>query len=295
MTQGRFLAVLVGLGLGWGLTQPLGKMATTTGHKPFGLIFWQLVICTAVLGALTLGRGRGLPRNRAALRFFVVVALLGTLIPNFTFYLSAARLPSGIMSIIVSTIPLIAFPIALVLGMDRFSWRRLAGLGLGLLGVLLIVLPQASLPDPAMAAFLPVAMVGPLFYALENTFVARTGMAGMDAVQAMFGASLAGLILCVPVILVLGHGYMMPIPPEPADWALIVSSALHALMYASFIWLAARAGSVFAAQSSYITTAAGVVWAMVLLGERFSPWIWAAVVVLLAGVSLVQPRPRAAG
>ncbi len=288
------VCLLVAIGVGWGATQPLGKIATMTGHQPFGLIFWQLVICTAILGALTLARGRRLALTPAALRFYLVVALLGTLIPNFTFYLSAARLPSGIMSIIISTIPLIAFPIALMLGMDRFSWRRLAGLGLGLTGVLLIVVPKAGLPDPAMVAYLPVAMVGPLFYALENTFVARNGMAGMDAVQAMFGASLAGLILSVPLVLVSGQGFMMPLPPGPAEWALILSSAAHALLYASFIWLAARAGSVFAAQSSYITTAAGVVWAMLLLGERFSPWLWAAVAVLLAGVSLVQPRPRAA-
>jgi drug/metabolite transporter (DMT)-like permease len=176
--------------------------------------------------------------------------------------------------------------------MDKFSPRRLGGLGLGLAGVLLIALPSASLPDPAMAAFLPLAMVGPLFYALESTYVARVGTAGMDAVQAMFGASLVGLILCVPVMLAMGDWFAMPLPPGRVEWALIGSSALHALLYASFVWLAAHAGAVFAAQSSYIVTASGVVWAMVILGERFSPWVWAAAAVMLAGLSLVQPRLR---
>ena len=178
--------------------------------------------------------------------------------------------------------------------MDRFSWRKAAGLALGLLGVLLIAVPQTSLPDRAMVAFLPVAMVGPLFYALENTYVARTGMAGMDAVQAMFGASLAGLILCVPMMLAMGHWFAMPLPPGRAEWALILSSALHALIYSAYVWLAARAGSVFASQCSYIVTAAGLLWATLLLGERFSPWVWAAVAVMLLGLSLVQPRNRQA-
>ena len=53
-----------------------------------------------MLGALTLGRGKRLPFHRDALQFYLVVALLGTLIPNFTFYYSVARLPAGIMSII---------------------------------------------------------------------------------------------------------------------------------------------------------------------------------------------------
>jgi drug/metabolite transporter (DMT)-like permease len=286
-------AMLLGMGVGWGLTQPLGKIAASTGHPAFGLIFWQLVVCTFVLGALTLIRGKGLATTPAALRFYVVVAVLGTLIPNASFYISVTRLPSGIMSILISMVPLLAFPIALALRTDQFSARRLGGLALGLAGVLLIALPSASLPDPAMVAYLPLAMVGPLFYALESTYVARVGTAGMDAVQAMFGASLVGLILCFPVMLAAGHWFAMPLPPGRVEWALIASSALHALLYASFVWLAAHAGAVFAAQCSYIVTASGVVWAMVILGERFSPWVWAAAVVMLAGLALVQPRIKA--
>lgn len=229
---------LVLLGLGWGSTQPLGKIAASTGHKPFGLIFWQLLVCVVVLGGLTLLRGKRLPLNAAALRFYVVIAVLGTLVPNATFYISIARLPAGIMSILISVVPLIAFPIALALGAERFSRRRAAGLALGMIGVCLIALPSASLPDPRMAAFLPLAMVGPLFYALESTYVARANFDGMDAVQAMFGASLMGLILCAPIMLALGHWFAMPLPPGRAEGALILSSVLHALLYAGFVWLA---------------------------------------------------------
>lgn len=291
-SRAGYAIILALIGIGWGSTQPLGKIAASTGHPPFGLIFWQLVVCVLVLGALTLVRGKSLPLHRKALEFYVVVAFLGTLIPNYTFYVSVARLPSGIMSIIIATIPLMAFPIAMALGLDRFSLRRMIGILLGLSGVLLIVLPQTSLPDRAMVAFLPIAMIGPFFYALENTYVAARGTQGMDAIQAMFGASIAGLVFCAPVMLAMGHWFPMPLKPGLAEWALIGSSALHALLYASFVWLAARAGSVFASQSAYFTTASGIVWAMVLLGERFSPWVWAAAAVMLCGLALVAPRER---
>lgn len=293
MTRLHYAGALALIGIGWGSTQPLGKIAASTGHQPFGLIFWQLVVCVVVLGLLTVLRGKRLPLTRKAIEFYVVVAFLGTLIPNYTFYLSVARLPAGIMSIIIATIPLMAFPLAIALGMDRFSRRRAAGIVLGLSGVLLIALPEASLPDRAMVAFLPVAMIGPLFYALENTYVAARGTGEMDAIQAMLGASLAGLLFCGPLMLALGHWFAMPLPPGRAEWALIGSSALHALLYASFVWLAARAGSVFASQSSYFTTASGIVWAMVILGERFSPWVWAAAGLMLCGLMLVSPRERA--
>ncbi len=203
-SRAGYAIILALIGIGWGSTQPLGKIAASTGHPPFGLIFWQLVVCVLVLGALTLVRGKRLPLHRKALEFYVVVAFLGTLIPNYTFYVSVARLPSGIMSIIIATIPLMAFPIAMALGLDRFSLRRMIGILLGLSGVLLIVLPQTSLPDRAMVAFLPIAMIGPFFYALENTYVAARGTQGMDAIQAIFGASIAELVFCVCVSLVMG-------------------------------------------------------------------------------------------
>ena len=286
------VAVLLWLGIGWGSTHPLGKIATETGHGPFGLIFWQQVVMVVVLGAIALVRRKGMKLTGPALRFYVVVAVLGTIIPNGTFYASVAHLPSGVMSIIIAMIPMLAFPMALALGMDRFSALRLVGLAMGLTGVALLAAPGAALPDTAMLAWLPVALVGPLFYAMEATYVAWRGTQGMDALQAMLGASLMGLILCAPVMLVMDQSYA-PWPMERDDWALALSSALHALLYASYVWLAATAGAVFAAQSSYLVTAAGMIWAMVLLGERPSATVWLALAVMLAGVALVQPRERA--
>ncbi|WGV18154.1 DMT family transporter [Fuscovulum ytuae] len=286
------LAVLLCLGLGWGMTQPLGKMATAEGHGPFGLIFWQLVVCVLVLGALCLPRRKGLVFSRPALRFYVVVAALGTLIPNATFYLSIARLPSGVMSMIISAVPMIAFPLAVILGMERFGWLRLLGLCLGLVSVLLLAAPGAVLPDAAMAAFLPLAMVGPLCYALEGLYVARYGTAGMDPVQAMFGASVAGLIGVFPVAMLTGQFFDPFADFGQAEAALAGSSALHAVIYAAYVWLAFRAGAVFASQCSYIVTGAGIFWAMLLLGERFPPSLWLSLVLLLSGVALVSPRAR---
>lgn len=286
-----FVGVLLWLGIGWGSTHPLGKIATETGHGPFGLIFWQQVVMVVVLGAIALVRRKGMKLTAPALRFYAVVAVLGTIIPNGTFYASVAHLPSGIMSIIIAMIPMLAFPMALALGMDRFSALRLVGLAMGLLGVALLAAPGAALPEAAMLGWLPVALVGPLFYAMEATYVAWRGTHGMDALQAMLGASLMGLILCAPVMLVLDQSYS-PWPLGRDDLALALSSALHALLYASYVWLAATAGAVFASQSSYLVTAAGMIWAMVLLGERPSVTVWLALAVMLAGVALVQPRGR---
>lgn len=242
-----------------------------------------------LLGPLALAGPRG-PVGRRQLGLAGLIAVIGTLVPNTSFYLSVERLPAGIMSILIATVPLIAFPIALALGAERVEARRVLGLLAGIGGVALIALPAASLPDPAMAAFLPLAMVGPLFYAIEGNVVARTGTLGMSAVQAMALVSAVGAALALPLALATGQMFSPFATWGRAEAAMLAGSAAHAFAYAAYVWLAARAGAVFAAQCSYIVTGTGVLWAMALLGERFSPWVWAALVLMLAGLALVQPR-----
>jgi drug/metabolite transporter (DMT)-like permease len=194
------------------------------------------------------------------------------------------------MSILIATVPMLAFPMALVLGADRFSALRLAGLACGFAGVALIALPGASLPSAAMAAFLPLAMVGPLFYALESNVVAQTGTPGMTAVQAMALVSAVGAVLILPLVLATGQ-WFWPVPFGRAETGLFLGAAAHACAYAGYVWVAARAGAVFAGQTGYVVTGTGVLWAMLILGERFPPTVWLALAVILAGLALVQPRP----
>ena len=91
---------------------------------------------------------------------------------------------------------------------------RLVGLALGLTGVALLAAPGAALPDTAMLGWLPVALVGPLFYAIEATYVAYRRHAGDGCGAGDVGASLAGLMLCAPVMLGTDQGYS-PLAARP--------------------------------------------------------------------------------
>ncbi len=285
-------AALIVMGAGWGMTLPLTKIAVSEGYRQFGLIFWQSAIGAVLMGGLCLVTRRRLPMHGAALRTYLAIALIGTVFPNAASYQAAVYLPAGIVAILMSLVPMLALPIALALGNDSFQPRRLLGLALGLLAVLLIASPEASLPDRAMLVFLPLALIAPLFYAFEGNYVARWGTAGLDPVQVMAGASLFGMGITLPLALLSGQW----IDPRPVwgvpDLALMASAVIHAAAYTTYVWLVGRAGAVFAAQVAYLVTGFGVVWAMVLLGERYSLWVWAAFGVMMVGLTLVQPRPR---
>jgi drug/metabolite transporter (DMT)-like permease len=287
------LAVLILIGAAWGITQPFAKIAVSEGYRHFGIIFWQFALGGLLLGTINRARGRGLPTAPRHIALYVIIALIGTLLPNSASYTAAIHLPSGILSIVLSLVPMLSFPIALALGMDRFSALRLLGLCLGLAAILLIALPETSLPDRSMVWWLPLALVAPLFYAVEGNFVARFGTAGLDPVQVLLGASIMGSVMALPLALMTGQ-WISPLPPWGApDMAIVGSSVAHALAYAGYVWMVGRAGAVFAAQVSYLVTAFGIFWAWLLLGETYSGWIWAAVALMFMGLFLVQPRPAA--
>lgn len=110
----------------------------------------------------------------------------------------------------------------------------------------------------------------------------------------MLGSSLVGVAMAVPLMLMTGQ-YIPPLWPMPApQWALIGSSVVHVLVYATYVWLAGRAGAVFAVQVSYMVTGFGLIWANLILGEAYTSTIWVALAAIFAGMYLVQPRPTLA-
>lgn len=285
-----YFILLFLMGAAWGLTQPLSKIAVSTGYQHFGLIVWQLVFGVVILAAINLVRRRGLPLGRGHLVRYLVIAIVGTIIPNAFGYAAARHLPSGILSIVMSLVPMFSLPLALALRMERFNAARLTGLVFGAFAVVLLAGPNAALPDPDLAIWVLIAAIPPLCYALENTWVAHFGRLDLDPVQIILGASIVGLVMVVPLALATGQWIDIRNAWGPPEYALLASSALHIIAYCGYIWLIGRTGSVFASQVAYLVTGCGVLWAMVLLDERYSGWVWAALVLMLVGLFLVRPR-----
>jgi hypothetical protein len=69
-----------------------------------------------LLAAINRARGQGLPMETRHVALYVIIALIGTLLPNSASYTAAIHLPSGILSIVLSLVPMLSFPIALALG-----------------------------------------------------------------------------------------------------------------------------------------------------------------------------------
>lgn len=288
-----FVAVLLLLGAGWGLSIPLIKVTVSAGYLHFGLVFWQLAIGAAILGIFLALRGQLVRPTLPHLVVYLVIAVLGTIIPNSASYQAVAHLPAGIMSITIAAVPMFAFPIALALGIDRFQGIRFLGLALGMAGVVVLAAPGLTLPGAGLTFWLLMALVGPFCYGIEGNAVARWGTAGLDPVQVLFGASATGALVMAPVAWGTGHWIDPRAPWGGPEFAFLASAIIHACVYSGYVWLVKNAGSVFAAQVSYGVTLFGVVWAMLLLGERYQGGVWVALVLMMVGMFFVQPRKAA--
>jgi drug/metabolite transporter (DMT)-like permease len=186
----------------------------------------------------------------------------------------------------------LSFPIALSLGNDRFSARKLIGLTLGFGAVVLIAANSGSFEGDVTLWWIAVALVAPSFYALEGNVVAKWGTYGFDAIETLFWSSVFGLV--PSLLLALGTGQFIPVPTTwgTPEFAFLIIAVAHAVVYAGYVWLVSNAGPVFAAQVSYLVTIFGIFWAIVLLHEAYANGIWLALALMLSGMFLVQPRAR---
>lgn len=281
--------VLAAVGLGWGSGQLLSKIATGTDFHPLGMAFWQTVVGIVLFTGAALATGRRLPLSRAHLAFYLVCGLIGTALPHTLSFAAIRHLPVGVQSIVLSAVPMMTLLLSVPLGLDRAEPRRLAGLALGLVAVLMIAVPEASLPEPGQAAWLVLPVIVALSYAAENVVIARWRPPGLGPIEVMCGLTWGSAVLIAPAMLATG-GWEPLVRAGPEELALLGTSVVHVFCYFGLVWLIAHAGPVFASQVGYVVTAAGVAWGMAVLGERHSAWVWAALALMFAGLALVRPR-----
>ena len=284
--------ILLIVGVSWGLTAPLSKIAVSTGHHYLGLLIWQIIIMILSLGLIQIFRKKKLPLNLNCFWRYVLVALLGTILPNSIMYKAYFHLQSGIMSILVSIVPMIAFLLVLVLQMEKFEIRRFLGVLFGIFAIILIVFPKLDLGYLGEVGWILLALLSPLCYAIEGVWINKIGIAKLDPIEVILGASILGFFILIPIVALNGYWVTPYRVWGPAEFAITLSSLIHSIIYISYIWLIGKAGVIFASQVSYIYTASGIGFSIILLGEGYSLFVWAAVILMLMGLMMVRPSRR---
>lgn len=278
------------MGVAWGLTFSLAKIAVDGGAHPLGITLWQALLGATLLLTLTLARRCPLRLGRRFLNFYFLCALLGTAVPGVLFFYAALHVPVGVLSITVTLVPILTVLLSALLGVERLALGRVLGVLFGLCAVLLLVAPEESLPDPAAVPWVLVACAASACYAAENLVIALRMPPGANAFSVASGMFVVASLFLVPIIIWTDSFVSLAWPWGEVEWAIIGMSAISAVAYSLFIYLVNRAGPVFASQTAYVVTLSGVFWGIAIFGEAHSLWIWLSLLLMMVGLTLVRPR-----
>ncbi|WBL82167.1 DMT family transporter [Bradyrhizobium xenonodulans] len=105
---------------------------------PLTLVFLRAALGAAVLLPLLRMQGIGFPKSMSGWKPFVVIGLLNNVIPFSLIVIGQTFIPSGLASILNATTPLFAVMVMAAAGEEALQIRRVAGVALGLAGVIIL-------------------------------------------------------------------------------------------------------------------------------------------------------------
>ncbi|HET9029343.1 MAG TPA: EamA family transporter [Candidatus Aquilonibacter sp.] len=195
LTRALPWVALVTVWILWGSTY-LGIRVAVQTIPPFLMAGTRYVIAGLVLSAVMLAWKPGLLRElRAAQwRSLVTTAFLLLGIGNGFLCFAEMTVPSGVAAIVVATVPIWMVVIAALVNRTRIAAASLAGLALGMIGIVLL----AGMPGAGMPLLPTVLMlVGSFAWALGSVYARKHAeLRGNPLIPAleMFAG---GLILCI--------------------------------------------------------------------------------------------------
>ncbi|MDF3299643.1 DMT family transporter [Streptomyces tropicalis] len=275
----------------WGFSFLFIKVGTE-GFAPFQVTFGRLLFGTAVLAAVLAVKRERLPRGARTWGHLAVAAFLLNALPFSLFAYAELTIPSTLAGICNATSPLWGMVLSLVaLSEDRPTRVRVAGLGLGFLGVLTVLGAWQGFQG-LDATGTALALLASVSYPVGWIYVRRTLAGAPESHLSLTGGQLLLATLQLAVVTPLFTSLPSHLPVLP----LLAVAALGALgtglaMLVQY-GLVAEAGPTTAQMVTYfvpiIATAAGVA----VLGEHLTWSTPVGAVIVLAGAALTQARPR---
>jgi len=208
-------------------------------------------------------------------------------------YFAAPHLPAGLLALIVNTVPIMIYPLALLAKQERFQWFRLLAIIIAIAGLLCLILPKASFPDPQQASWVLWALITPLCFAIFATYINPRRPTRSSPLSLAAGMMAASTILLAPLVFTTHSFYPLTWPFSLPAWVIILEIVLSSLGYVLFFWLLKIAGPVYYSLVDGVVALTGLIWGMLLFGEHFNLWQGLAISLVLLAIALMTWKQNA--
>lgn len=260
-----------------------------------------LMLLRCLVGALVLlpiawvqrGGGRLVREARASSGRLLFAGTLNSAIPFALFGFAALTLNAGFSSILNATAPIFGAIVAFFWLKERLTPWRVAGLAIGVAGVVVLSWEKASFREGSAAGWAIVACLAATFcYGIAGNF-AKRHLADVHPLTVATGSQLGATI----VLLVPGLAVWPQQPPSAAAWAsvLALGSACTGLAYVLFFRLIANVSASAALSVTFLIPVFGIGWGWLFLAETLDPsmLVGGAIIVLGTALATGMLRPGA--
>lgn len=279
------------LSLIWGFSFLLIKVGTH-GYAPFQVTLGRLAFGTAVLAVAMVWRRERLPRGLRTWGHLAVAGFLLNALPFSLFAFAELTIPSTLAGICNATSPLWGMALSLVaLSEDRPTRLRVAGLGLGFLGVLTVLGAWQGFHG-LDARGTAMALLASLSYPVGWIYVRRTLAGSSHSNLSLTG----GQLLLATVQLAVVTPLFTSVPTEFAVVPLLAIAALGTLGTGLAVLiqygLVAEVGPTTGQMVTYFVPVIAAAAGIAILGETLSWSTPVGAVIVLAGAALTQVKPK---
>lgn len=259
---------------------------------PFTIVLLRVTIAALALHLASRVLGVAMPWDAQAWLTFFGMGLLNNAIPFSLIVWGQTQIASGLASILNATTPLFTVLVAHVLTADeRLTRARLAGVLLGIAGVVVMIGPaaMAELGRDVLAQLAILAAA--LSYACAGVFGRRFKRMGVAPLATATGQVSASSLLILPLALVVDRPWTMPMPGIMALAAILGLALLStALAYYLFFRILAAAGAVNLLLVTFLIPVSAILLGCLVLGEVLTVAQVAGMALIGAGLASIDGR-----
>jgi len=275
----------------WGAT-PVATRLAVAGLAPLHVGLLRTVFAGLLALPIALALRQPLPKDRRGLLLLVISGASGFIV--FPLLYSIGQRDTSAMhgGMILAALPIFTGSYAALVERRRPTGRWITGCVVALLGECILIALRAGTggAEPTLGGDLLV-LLSALLVASGYVAGARLAQSGYSSLATtLWGVALAALVSAVIMAASVAHDGW-----PSAGWVswgsvIYLASVTTILGYVGWYWALARGGIARIATIQFFQPVSGLALAALLLGERMTPSLLAASIVILAGVWIAQRR-----
>ena len=281
--------LLLLLSLLWGASFFFGKIAVAE-WPPLAVVLARVGMAAGALLLVVRLSGLSMRVGRRMWLAFFGMGLLNNLIPFGLIFWGQTQIASGLASIINATTPLFGVVVAHIFGKDeKASGLKLAGVGAGIVGVAILMGPDAM--NGVSGALLP--QLACLAAALSYGFAALYGrrFRGLPPLVTAAGQVSATTVMTIPLVVFFHPPWLLPLPSVKVALSLVGLALLStALAYVIFFRIMRRAGGTNVTLVTFLIPVSAILLGSLFLGEALLARHFWGMAAIACGLALIDGR-----